>query len=289
MIQLFSCRSDAPRAAAVSDEAQFRIPPRRINLNSKIITTALLAALAICPVLEAKSTRRGVSGTPSVEEDAHGSRRRGVIRVPRQAAELTGRVLDATTGSAISGASVSIGNQATSTDEEGRFEFEKVGSGTYEVRVTRWGYVDFTQSVTLTSGSNQIELRVTPGPAAELRKTTGEVYSVDYGSLEFGYVVTFVGYESGPHLDVCVNGTERVIERAEIARVNGPVTVGNATACCRFDQAQQVSLTLKSGEQVTGILSDSCDGSKMDVIAFDRATGQSLYIPMTEIAHIIMP
>lgn len=257
-------------------------------MKSKIIAPLLICALAIPALAKEPSTRRGVKASSQVSETASDSKKRGVRRGAVQPATIAGTVLDSVTGAPISTARVEAAGRTAFTDDAGKFELDAT-EGRYTIKVTRWGYAELTKMVDLVGGKNQIELRAVKGPIVQIEKLSGETIRADYGTLEFGYVVTFVGYQKAPHIDFCVNGTERKIERSQIAKINGPAVQGPTNGCCRFDQAQQIGITLKSGEQLTGILLDSCEGSTMDVITFNYDSGQEIYIPLTQVKSITMP
>lgn len=257
-------------------------------MSRKILSLLLLAVIAVPHLVLAESTRGGVQERPKIDSDATGRFRRGV-RPPRQAeaAQLSGRVLDSS-GQPLVRARIDIAGRNTTTDEDGEFTIA-VFAGTYTAKVTHIGFNELTQTITLAPGDNTVEFRLSPAPTAQLRTTAGQTLTIDANSTQFGYLVPFVGYEAGAFLDLCIDEKEVRIELADIARVNGPAVAAGNTGCCEFDNTQQISLTLRDGSEVTAVMVDTCQGSKMDVLAWDRVAEKSIFVPMAQVAEIIFP
>jgi hypothetical protein len=65
---------------------------------------------------------------------------------------ISGAVTDASTGSAVSGATVSVGTHTATTSGSGSYSLSEVQEGTYTLTVSATGYQQYTQSVTVTAG-----------------------------------------------------------------------------------------------------------------------------------------
>lgn len=258
-------------------------------MTRKILSMLLLLTITLPAAGLAESTPRGAGERQEIESDATRRLRRGV-RPPRpaEAARVSGRVLDAN-GQPLTQASVEIAGRSALTDEEGKFTLD-VFAGTYTVRVSLVGYNVLEQSITLNPGNaNTVVFQLSPAPTAQLRLTNGTILTIDANSVEFGYTVPFVGYVKGPYLDLCVDQQEVRVQVSDIAKVNGPAQAAGNTGCCRFDVTQQISLTLRNASQVTAVMTDTCEGSKMDLIAFDRVEKRSVFIPLTQVQEIVFP
>lgn len=258
-------------------------------LKPKIVASSLLFLLLIPAAAMSQSTSRGVTGGEAeIQPDATNRLRRGVTWPLGAPTTLKGRVIAAATGQPVESARIDVRNNSAMSDEEGRFTIQ-AHQGTQQVVVTRVGFARLTQSVTLGPGTNELEFRLSPGATAVLRTTEGLTYTIDYEATEFGYVVPFVGYQGSRTLKLCVNGQERDVQVEQLARVSGPAQMVSSGSCCSFDQAQQISLVLRSGEQVTGIMTDSCQGSKMDVMTWDRTENKSIFVPLAKVQEIVFP
>src|SRR5262249_19545984 len=67
--------------------------------------------------------------------------------------DLIGTVTDAATGKPISGATVTAGKEADTTDTQGQFDL-KLPVGSYDVTATRFGYDTQHDTVTLADGAS---------------------------------------------------------------------------------------------------------------------------------------
>src|SRR5687767_1939731 len=81
---------------------------------------------------------------------------------------VTGTVTDATTGTPVSGALLSVLDRGprSLTDPQGRFRIPNVPLGTQTIRVQRFGYRDMELSVTVSESTAPIEVRLQVDPVA---------------------------------------------------------------------------------------------------------------------------
>jgi len=73
-------------------------------------------------------------------------------------ATLTGYVKDSSTGSGISGATVSIAGKSTITDSSGRYTIIGLRPGTYTVSASASGYSSYSKTITLEPGTNHHDI-----------------------------------------------------------------------------------------------------------------------------------
>ena len=66
---------------------------------------------------------------------------------------VTGTVTSSTTGRPVAGAAVRVGDAATTTGADGRFELADLTEGTASLHCTAPGFADFDADITITSGS----------------------------------------------------------------------------------------------------------------------------------------
>lgn len=85
---------------------------------------------------------------------------------PANTVTLTGVVTDVGTGAGVSGALVSLGDRGPRAiaDPQGRFRIADVPTGSHNVLVQRFGYVNLETNVTVTATPQPLELRLTPDP-----------------------------------------------------------------------------------------------------------------------------
>ena len=77
---------------------------------------------------------------------------------------LTGTVVDGTTGKAVSGATVQLQgqNQSATTDSDGSFKIDGVSTGSYTITVTADGYKDFEGKITVGAQMQPLSIKLTP-------------------------------------------------------------------------------------------------------------------------------
>lgn len=231
---------------------------------------------------------------PAISTQAAGRRR--AVTPPTASgkliAEVSGTIIDDVTGHPVVAAHVIAGGRSTNTDTAGKYTIKNITSyhGVINVEVSRSGYATKTQVLT-TGGKQTLDVRVTPGAVAHVRKVDNSTYDVDFDSIEFGYPVAFSGYRSAEFEDFCTAaGAPVVVDRSEIRRIAGPaVMVDNAT-CCPGAQTLRVSVELKTGVTTDMFFVDACNGfPNIDLIGRDHTTGQFVYTPFAQIAEITFP
>lgn len=239
------------------------------------VATALLVTLALAVPASAK--RRSV---------AH-----RVLPTEFTVALINGVVLDAVTGQPVVGVEMNASDMRfDATDTQGRFDLKNVTArGEILVTAQRSGYQKFTISIRPGDPTN-LTIRMTPTPTTTVRLTSGEVKNFDTESVKFGYPV-FTGYVESESEDFCkvTDKTKLSINKAQMARLTGPAQTVEAGACCTGN-AQKMTLTLKNGEVMDVIFTDTCqERYKVDVSGRNHVRGDFEHILITDIAEIVFP
>lgn len=238
------------------------------------LATALLVTLALAVPASAK--RRAVEH-----------------RVPPgqfTVALINGVVLDAVTGAPVVAVEMNAMNRFDATDMQGRFDLKNVtGYGEIVVTAMRSGYQPASVSIK-PNDPTTLTIRMTPTPTTTVRLTNGEVKNFDTESIKFGYPV-FTGYVESESEDFCkvTDSTKIKINKSQMARLVGPAQTVEAGACCTGN-AQKMTLTLKNGEVMEVIFTDTCqERYKVDVSGRNHVRGDFEHILITDIAEIVFP
>ena len=203
---------------------------------------------------------------------------------------INGTVVDNATNKPVIGAEVTTANRFDATDSQGRFDLKSVtGFGTIVVTVQRSGYQTTTATVTPTS-STTLAIRMNATPTTTLRLTDGSTKILDTESIKFGYPV-FTGYVESESEDFCkiTDSTKVTINRSQMAKLTGPAQTVAAGACCTGN-AQKMTLTLKNGEVMEVIFTDTCqERYKVDIDGRHHESGQFEHFPIENITEIVFP
>jgi len=236
----------------------------------------LIAILLSLPSFAAAQRRRSV-GMPEANSGA-------VATV-----SFKGTVTDAVTGLPVPFATITMGkNTHVIASRLGTFSLNPVTTrGDVDVTASRTGYQSSTVRVSGT-GTQEVNFRLQGRPTAALRKTDGTVVALDDDSVTFGYIVPFMNYQTATGNLFCMNdGTQAKIPMAQVTRIAGLGTSVPSSCCQR--PGQRVFLELRDGTVHDATFIDSCYGYTVDLIARDRATGDTLYIPFSEVSEIVFP
>jgi hypothetical protein len=235
---------------------------------------ALLLALLLSLPLFAAEKRRSV-GAPDLNSD------NSVVTV-------TGTVTDAGTGLGIPFATITIGKRHVFASRLGTFSVSvKAALGDVDVTAGRTGYQSSTVTISGT-GTHEMDFQLQGRPTAVLQKTDGTVVTLDDDSVTFGYVVPFMNYQTRTGNLFCMtDGTHATVPVAQIARITAMGTSVPSSCCQR--PAQRVLLELRDGTLHDATFIDSCYGYSVDLIARDRVTGDTLYVPFGDVSEIVFP
>ena len=107
---------------------------------------------------------------------------------------LTGKVTDASTGAALSGATVSYTGGSTVTDSTGSYTLSNVAAGTYNVTASDSGYTSQTSSATVSSGTaTTLNFQLSPAAGPTTGSITGKVTNISNGAAISGATVSYSG------------------------------------------------------------------------------------------------
>jgi hypothetical protein len=204
---------------------------------------------------------------------------------------ISGQILDSVTNQPVIAASVSAGNRSDTTDAQGMFEMKNVrGNGYLIVEVERTGYQPYNARFNPADPAT-FTVRLVPTKTVRIRKTNDQILEVDMESLKFGYPVPFSGYRDAESDDFCTtSGAKHYIHRAQMAKLTGPAVLVPGGACCDSGNAAKMTLTLKSGQTMEVLFTDTCEERyKVDIGARIHNTAEFVHVPITEIAEIIFP
>ena len=79
-----------------------------------------------------------------------------------KSATLMGTVLDKSNGAFVEDASITISGKVDKTDGSGDFMIADLSLGEYTVTASKTGYQDYSTTVNLVDGVNEIEISLTP-------------------------------------------------------------------------------------------------------------------------------
>ena len=213
------------------------------------------------------------------------TRHRIVKRAPAEAT-LSGIVLDAATRAPLAEAVIRAGNVAFTTGADGKFSLS-LGAGTYELKITRWGYLPATRTVAVAGGANQIEITLEAGPVVTVRAKNGTTFALDYDSVEFGHVIAFVGWSSGPRLHLCLpSGEEVTVGNGDMRTVTFPGLRTEATSCCSLAPGAIARITKRDGSVVEGTIRETCNGAEFYVRGRNRTTGAHEMIKIADVESV---
>ncbi len=214
-------------------------------------------------------------------------RHRTVKRFNAEAASLTGTVIDSVTRAPLADAFVRVGTKGLATAADGKFSFSDLTANSFTVKVTRWGYADHEQVVTLVAGANQLDVALQPGPIVTVRAKNGTTYPLDFATLEFGYVVAFVGWRSAPAFHLCLpSGEEKTVTTAEMKSVTFPGVRTETTSCCSLAPGAVARIRLKDDTVVDATIKEACNGSEFYVRGKNRTTGLDEAIKIADVESV---
>lgn len=218
------------------------------------------------------------------------TRHRMVSRASTEAASLSGVVVDAVTRAPLSETIVKVGTKAAGTLADGKFSFSDLTANSVVVKAEHWGYTNFEQILKLNPGANTFEIAMQPGPIVTVKAKNGTTYPLDYASLQFGYVVAFVGWRSYPALHLCLpSGEEKVVETSEMKSVTFPGTRTESTTCCSLAPGVVARITTKDSTLVDATIRESCNGLEFFVLGRNRTNGAFESVKLTDVESVTFP
>jgi uncharacterized membrane protein len=140
-------------------------------------------------------------------------------------ASIKGKVVDADTQQAISGATVKAGSASTTTDNEGEFEIEDLAAGTLDLQASADGYLPSTQTVSLAEDQKlEVTISLHKQPVNPPPVTTGTVSgtvkaeggaALSGATVKIGSVSTTTDAEGKYKLEHIQTGNAVVIAQAD--------------------------------------------------------------------------
>ncbi|HEX9405709.1 MAG TPA: carboxypeptidase-like regulatory domain-containing protein [Thermoanaerobaculia bacterium] len=240
-----------------------------MTLSQKFFAATLMAALP----LSAAVRQHAVSSLPTVT--------------------VTGVIRDAATGSPVAGAIVRSGaylSNANGTAPDGKYTIALPAGRALIVTIEDFAFdpvtVTFTPARDATLDVNLTHAR----PAVTVKLTNGESHVLDLGTSQFAYYIPFSGYARFDNANFCKpDGSSFAPAKTDIARIIGPGTAVNFSACCTKGPVVTANVELKSGTQSQVYFNDSCFGDEVDFIGRERSTGQWMYLNFINVAEIDFP
>lgn len=217
------------------------------------------------------------------------ARKRPVRPAPATVASIEGRITDAISNAGLPNASVSIQGKTATTSSDGSFAIVNLAAGSATLTVQRYGYATLAHALTLTVGTNRLELSVSPKPAARVTLLGGKTHYLDNDTTEFRGLQPFGSYTVIPEaLQLCPNPRTPTIARNELKYLTGPGVVGQVSGCCPNATVTTVRLTTKEGKVFNASIKD-CMYYSVHFGGIDIATGNDRVFALTEIREIEFP
>ena len=153
---------------------------------------------------------------------------------------IVGRVTNISNGAAISGATVSVAGQTTSTNSTGNYSLTNVSTGTYSVTATKSGWGTQTKSATVATGVNtNVSFQMSTSGIIKGTITTST------GAAVAGATINFSGGSIATNKNVTSSSTGTYS--------SGWIPIGNYTVTVTNSgfTTQQKSVTITSGATTT--------------------------------------
>ena len=183
-------------------------------------------------------------------------------------------------------ADVAIGSDLVHTGRDGKFSISAI-KGNNKVVVSRTGYTTATVDVPLSANGTR-NFQLTSHPTARV-VTAAKTFVLDDDSIEFGYANPFQGFHRLGLLKVCNEGSgTSELKRADIARIDGPISTGVNAGCCERPLTK-VSITLKNGQRSDSLLADSCLGYPLLVFGRNHTTWELEAVQLADVQEIVIP
>jgi carboxypeptidase-like protein len=203
---------------------------------------------------------------------------------------ISGVVVDAATGAPVAGAIVHSGSyysDRNGTGANGKYTLSLPGSRPTTLVVEDFAYEPVSVSV-VPANDAVLDLRLTTSrPTVTVTLKNDEKHVLDLGTSQFGYYIVFSGYGRSDAGNFCKpDGSQFLPDKNDVAKIIGPATLADSTACCTRGQVMAVNVEMKSGEKTRAFFVDSCFGNEVDFIGRERSTGQYLYLKFIDIAEL---
>jgi hypothetical protein len=211
------------------------------------------------------------------------ARQRAVLPPHAEKITISGTVTDAVSGAPLKDAVVTSAGMSAVTDAAGHYSL--TCNLTSTATASRAGYLPVTKPV----NGGQLDFALPRGPVVTVKTTAGDTIILDFNTTKFGYDDVF-SYVSGEGINLC-NGSNKAftVSKNDLAKITGPAQPASVPSCCDRGPIVGINMTLKSGEQTTGYIVDSCFGLAYDILGVERSSATLKYIHLTDVSEITFP
>jgi hypothetical protein len=203
---------------------------------------------------------------------------------------INGVVRDSVTGTPIAVAVVHSGSaffdRNNGTKADGAYILTVPGGRPILISAEQFSYEPQTQTVVVTAGM-VVNFSLTPKATATVRLNNGDTHVLGLATSSFAYVIPFSGYAKFDNANFCkTDGSAFAPSKNDFSKIVGPPTSVNFTPCCASGAVLSINVEMKSGEKMLVYFNDSCNGSEVDFIGRERATGVYVFTNFVNIAEI---
>lgn len=203
---------------------------------------------------------------------------------------ITGVVRDAS-GAPVAGAIVHSGTRSSNrngTTADGKYTITVPGNRPLLITAEDFAYEPVTVIHTPVGGGTLDITLTTLRPGVTVKLSNGETHVLDLGTAQFAYLIPFSGYARFDNANFCKpDGNSIAPAKTEFARIIGPATSVNFSACCTRGPVMTLNVEMKSGEKTQVYFNDSCFGNEVDFLGRERSTGLYVYYNFTNITEIL--
>jgi hypothetical protein len=172
---------------------------------------------------------------------------------PTGRATLSGIITDSSTGAAVAAVTVAVEGKSVTTGSDGRYSLADLPLGRFTVTLKHQGYDNVSQTVTLTEGSNQVSLTMTPALAARFQGTwSGSWVTSDLTTGSASLVVKVDTVEETFQATFDLNGTPYKSTDPRAEDFAGPYTTAGVTLTKRRTYYGDVTFTFAADGRITG-------------------------------------
>ena len=170
------------------------------------------------------------------------------------APSLAGTVTDVVSGAPVSGVAVAAQGQSATTGSDGRYSLTSLTAGAASLTAQHQGHVNFSQSLTLASGTNTSNVALTPSNAAKMAGNwTGSWRNTTFGSTgTITMSVTTDTVQQTMQIRLDVNGNVFGGSDPPAETFNGPYTTTGATLTRTSAVYGNVTVTVTPTGQISG-------------------------------------
>jgi hypothetical protein len=198
------------------------------------------------------------------------------------AVSLTGLVREAVTNALLAGVTVTVQSKSATTGADGRYVIENLTAGSAEVRATRQGHTNLTQTVAL-SGETTANLTMTPAPiAAFIGNWSGQWTNTTFGTsgtatMTFNADTVAETYQITADLNGSVFGQPD----PEPLSFNGPYSATGSTVITIPSPFGNAQVTITQTGQITGSVTSVTIGNITRLDFSGTATSSTIVINYT--------